>query len=273
MSWLESLFYGLVSGLAECLPISAGAHRTLLLKLIGGADGPWMLLAVHLGALAALLLSSWPALSRMNRERRLASVPKARRKRQPDAKTMLELRILKTAAVFAVLGMVVNLLIGNLWQRLWILGLLLLLNGLVLYLPQFLPGSNKDARGISALDAMLIGLSCGVGSVPGLSPLGTGIGTALTRGTQKRYGLDLVYLLCIPVLFVCILADGYQIFQGSTLSFMTVLNAVTAAASSFGGAYIGVLLMRFLSVNAGFGSFAYYSWGTAVLAFILYLLT
>ena len=35
LSWLESTFYGFVIGLTDILPISAQAHRLLLIKLYG----------------------------------------------------------------------------------------------------------------------------------------------------------------------------------------------------------------------------------------------
>ena len=79
LNWLQSLFYGLISGLAEFLPISADAHRALFLKLIGAEDGTAVKMSVHLGCLLALILSCHPALSRMRRERRLAAMPAKRR--------------------------------------------------------------------------------------------------------------------------------------------------------------------------------------------------
>ena len=35
LNWLQSIIYGFVSGLMDILPVSAQAHRALLLKLFG----------------------------------------------------------------------------------------------------------------------------------------------------------------------------------------------------------------------------------------------
>ena len=35
LNWLESFLYGLFSGLADILPVSAEAHRILMLKCFG----------------------------------------------------------------------------------------------------------------------------------------------------------------------------------------------------------------------------------------------
>jgi hypothetical protein len=40
---------------------------------------------------------------------------------------------------------------------------------------------------------------------------------------------------------------------------------------AFFGGYCGILLIRFLAVRTGYIAFAYYSWGAALLALILYL--
>ena len=35
LNWLQSLLFGLVSGLTDILPVSAQAHRMLMLKFFG----------------------------------------------------------------------------------------------------------------------------------------------------------------------------------------------------------------------------------------------
>lgn len=274
LSWLESLVYGLISGLAEFLPISAEAHRALYLKLIGAGEEPALRLAVHVGALLALLVSCAPLLSRLRRERRIAAIPKKRRKRQPDLKTMLDLRLLRTALIPLVLTFLVYPVVSNLHERLWLLAICLGLNGILLYAPQFLVGSNKDSQSLSSLDAALIGFGNGIGGIPGISRMGGALFAGLTRGAERRYALDVSFLLCIPAMIVLLLFDGWWLIAGtgSAVSAMLILQCVTAAAAAFGSAYFAVFIMRFLSVKAGFSGFAYYSWGVALFALILYLM-
>ena len=48
-TWYESLLYGMVSGLTDILPVSAQAHRQLLLKLFGASsDLSLMILFIHI---------------------------------------------------------------------------------------------------------------------------------------------------------------------------------------------------------------------------------
>jgi hypothetical protein len=44
-----------------------------------------------------------------------------------------------------------------------------------------------------------------------------------------------------------------------------------ASLTAFVGSYLGITFIRFLAVKVGFSGFAYYSWGAALFAFILYL--
>ena len=274
MSLFQSLIFGIISGFAEFLPVSSDAHMILLGRLFGYEDvGGGVRLCVRLGAAGALLLSCMPQISRIIRENRIASTPLRRRKRQPDTVCLLDWRVLKTAAFLLVFGFIAYPWVGDQGQRLWILGLGLVINGIILYFPQFMPGANKDARSISRLDAMAIGLAGALGVLPGISRVGAVSSAGLLRGCQKEYALHLTLLLSLPALFVLILIDLAQMiaFGIPGFTFVTLIGMVFTCIMSFIGAYFGIKIMRFLSVKAGFAAFAYYSWGAALFAFILYL--
>ncbi len=276
LNWFESLIYGLVCGFTEFLPVSSEAHGILLSRLVGVMDAGFaMRLAVHIGALISLMVAYGAQISRLNRERRIAAIPKRRRKRQPDATSILELRLLKTAAIPLLLGFSAYPWVGHQGLRLWILGLSLIANGIVLYIPQFLPGANKDARSMSRLDAFLIGFWGAVAVIPGISRVGAAVSAAHVRGVERQYGLQTVMLLCVPALIVFILIDIVCLFVTgfAGFSFFTVFTMITACAAAACSAYFGILLMRFLSVRIGYAGFAFYSWGAALFAFIIYLMT
>lgn len=274
MNLLQSLIFGLISGFAEFLPISSDAHMILLGRLFGyNLVDSGMRLSVHLGVAAALVLSCIPQISRIVRENRIASTPPRRRKRQPDTTCLLDWRVLKSSTFIMLLGFLAYPWVGDQGQRLWILGIGLILNGIFLYFPQFMPGANKDARMISRADSLSIGLAGALGVLPGISRVGAISSAGLLRGCQKEYALHLTLLLSIPALFVLLLIDIAQLiaFGIPGFSFVTFLCMTFSCVMSFLGGYFGIRLMRFLSVKTGFSAFAYYSWGAALFAFILYL--
>lgn len=272
LSWLESLIYGLISGFAEFLPISSEGHRAIYLQLIGASDEAGLQLFSHLGALLALLILCTPMIAKLNRERKIAAITKKRRKRQPDIRSLMDIRLLKAASLPLLIFFVLYPVVRNLHQRLWVLAILLFINGCILYFPQFYPRANKDGRSLSSLDAMVLGLGGAAGIFPGVSRVGSAVSFGMARGADRRYILDIVYLLCIPALLVVLLFDFIALvsFTGS-VSALSWLRYFTAGFASFASAYCGILTMRFFTVRAGFSGFGFYCWGLALFSFILYL--
>lgn len=271
LSWLESLVYGLISGFTEFLPVSSLAHQTIYLKLIGAENHPILRLCAHLGVFFALLTLLFPSLVRMRRERKIAAMGKKRR-RQPDEATLMESRVLRMAIPSMLVLFLGYSLVGELYQRLWLLAIFIAVNGIILFLPQFLPSANKGAVSMSALDAMLIGLSAGIGVVPGLSSMGCGVSVAKIRGAEKRYATELALMLSMVALAAWAVIDVIVAVSAPAASGLNFLYGVTVAAAAFVSGYLGIKFVRFLAVKAGYSGFAYYCWGAALFTLILYLI-
>ncbi len=275
MNILEYLIFGLVSGFAEFLPVSSEAHMLLLGRLFGDVTVRNSLrMMVHLGSLAALILSCMPQISKLSRENRLASQPPRQRKRQPDMVSVRDWRLLKIAGICLILCFAAYPWIGRQGHRLWILCIGLVLGGILLYIPQFMPGANKNARSTTQLDAALIGLCGGLGVFPGFSRIGATVSVAAMRGCDREYSLHMALLLSIPALAVLSIIDVAFMFAFdlASASWLAAIGAVLAGIMSAVSSYFSIIFMRFLSVKVGFSTFAFYSWGAALFSFILYLM-
>lgn len=274
LNWLQSLLYGLISGLAEFLPVSAEAHRTFYLRLFGiTTQNPLLVLAVHIGAFLALLVACRPQMSRLSREQSIAAIPARRRKRQPDMKSLMDIRLLKTAAVPVIVSFALCTITAKWDGRIWILAAALVVNGILLYIPPYFPKSNKDAQSLSSLDGVLIGLGGALAVIPGVSRV-AGLSTvALLRGCDREYALDTALLLCVPALVALAFIDILAIMAAGlgAVSLGVLISCILAAATSMVGGYLGITFLRFLAVKVGFSGFAYYCWGLALFTFILYL--
>lgn len=273
LSWLECLIYGLVSGAAEFLPVSAQAHRAIMLKLFGAqTEGSLLRFMVHLGAFAGLLVACSGQLSHLKRERALAKVPKRRRKRQPNPRSILDIQMVKTAFIVALLGFILYRFTSGWETDLSKVALFLVINGILLFIPRVLPSGNKDSRSMSRLDSILMGLFGGLAMLPGISRTGATTSVALIRGADRQQAISWSLLISIPIL-VCLMGlDVYgMVVYGAALTFQVFVQYILAAVASFCGAYLSITLLRFLAVNVGFSCFAYYSWGAALFAFILYM--
>lgn len=270
MDWLEAILFGLISGLTEFLPVSAQAHEALMLKMFGTSATPLMRLLIHGAIGLALYQSCAEQISQLLREQRLIRVPRNRRKRQPDMVKVLDMRLLRTATIVLALGFLAYPTLSAWRGDLHVVAPVLVVNGILLYIPMHMATGNKDSRSMSQLDAVLLGLAGAVSLIPGISRVGIITSAGIARGADREQALRWSLLLSIPALVILLGMDLYGIITAG-LGTVSLLETVFAAIAAFGGAHAGIRIMRFLAVRAGFSGFAYYSWGAALFTFIMYL--
>lgn len=275
MNFFESCLYGLISGLAEFLPVSAEAHQVLLRQLFG-IEGqlPLLSLFVHIGALLALLEATKEYLRRLYREYQLKKTPRRRRRRPSDAQSSADIALFKTALVPLLVGFLIYIKSQN-WQLSpHIVAPLLFVNGILLYIPMYLPVGNKDARSMSPLDGMLLGIGAALGVFPGISRVTAVTAVSVARGAEPQQGYRWSLLISIPALLVLILFDIISLFTVglSGVTFWAFVQFLLSGIMAFGGAYVAVMLVKNAIQKSGIFNFAYYCWGAAILTFILYLI-
>ncbi len=275
MNWFESLIFGLFSGLSDVLPVSSQAHKAILLKLFGeNAENPLMRLFIHAGILAALYYCCGNHIQRISRQLRLSKIPKKKRKRPLDVRTIMEYKLLRMMVIPVLLSLLVYQRTEAWGTKLNLTALFLLLNGLILFLPNLMATGNKDARSMSALEGLLMGLGGATSVLPGVSSVGAANAIASVCGAERMFALNLTYLMHMVLTLGLIAIDAAAVIAAglSSLTFGALLVDILAALAAFGGACFGVRAMRMLAVNIGFTFFAFYSFGAAVLSFMLYLM-
>ena len=73
LNWFDSIVYGLISGFADILPVSAQAHQTLMLKFFGvRGNMAVMELLIHIAVIAALYINCRSQMVRMRRAKALS---------------------------------------------------------------------------------------------------------------------------------------------------------------------------------------------------------
>ena len=274
LNWLQSLLFGLISGLTDILPVSAQAHRMLMLKFFGVKSITSLLaLMMHLSVFIALYLSTRGQFVRMNRARALARVPKRKRKRPLDVKSMMDWSLIKTMLLPTILGLLLYQYARNMQTNLLTIAAFLFLNGVILYVPQFLPSSNKDSRTLSRLEGFAMGCGCAVSILPGISTVGTVVSIGSVCGVERVYSLNMAFIIKMFLMAGLMVYDVLGIISGGleALSFAIILKYMVTAALSFGAAMGGIRLTRRLTAEHGFGLFGVYCWGVALFIFILNL--
>ena len=274
LNWLQSILFGLVSGAADIFPVSAQAHRLLLLKFFGVNQLPNLLaLLLHLSVALALYLSSQGQFVRMNRARALARIPKKKRKRPLDTRSMMDWSLIKTMLVPTVIGLLLNSRVRTWNLTMFLIAGMLFVNGLILYIPQFLPTSNRDSRTLTRLEGVLMGLGAGLSVLPGISTVGIMVSIASVCGIERLYGLNMTLIVKMFFLMGLMVYDVLAIITDGLggLTVMLLIRCVFTAALSFGAAMFGIRTLRKLAAEHGFSLFGVYCWGLALFTFILNL--
>lgn len=275
MNVLESMIFGLFSGLSDVMPVSSQAHKAMILKVFGEkSENPVLRLLVHIAILAALYYSCSPHITRIIRQLKLSRIPKRKRKRPLDVQLLMEFKLLRTMLIPVLLSLLLYNKTSAWGLRLNLTAVFLLLNGIILYLPNLLPTGNKDARSMSGLEGLLMGVGASLSVLPGVSSVAGSLSVASVCGAERSFALNMTYLMHMVLTVALIAFDLAAIVAAgvSGITAMALLGYVLAAAAAFGGTYLGIRMMRVLAVNIGFSMFAYYSFGAALLSFMLYLM-
>lgn len=271
MNFLFILCYGLISGLTALMPVPSEAHQVLLCHIFG-VEQPMHFLnfLLHGASVLAIFVCCAPALTRLSRAR---MVSRRRLATNADRRHAFDLRFLSTAACALLISAVVIRLFGNIFNHLLVMAICLVLNGVLLFAPEYIRQANMTAKHMNAFDAAIYGAAGGLGSVTGLSGLAAMCSYGSIRGVEKGTSLGWALLLLIPALLVACLFDFVGIITAGfgTFSFVIFIFYLLATVLAFAGSCAGIMLVRFLVVRTGLSLFAYYSFGTAVFTIYLYL--
>ena len=275
LNWYESIIYGLVSGLTDILPICAQSHELLLLKIFGANEAPGLLrLLIHLSILGALYYHCMPHITKMLRAKSLSRIPKRKRKRPLDTKSLMDFSLWKTMAIPVILGFLLYPKTAFLRESLSVMAIFLFVNGAILYIPPYLPGSNKDSRSLSRVEGLLMGLGGAASILPGISAMCAGLSIGSVCGVDRKYCLNMVMLMNLIVTAALIVMDIMSIAAKGIgdFSFGILISYLLSAVFAFMGTALGIRVMRRLSADKGYSVFAYYCWGIALFTFILNLM-
>ena len=272
MNWIQCVLYGLTIGFSEFIPVSSSAQAQILQTLFGSQNNDFLRnILIHISSLIAFVVAWKGSIEVFSH-----NVMLSRRRRGGygrENKEVSDLRLIRAATIPMLLTMILCFYFSEKSVSTSMI-LLLLLGGIILYLPERMMQGNKTARAMSNLDAWTIGAATALSVIPGFSRIGMTISIAQMRGADKRNALNWAYMLSIPALLLLIGGDLVNlIFNAQSMTLSTGFGGyLLMMVSAFAGTYASVYFMRNIIINRGMIGFAYYSWGAALFGFILYLL-
>ena len=186
-----------------------------------------------------------------------------------------EARLHRRLALLLLLGtlpMIPALLLQTRAARLGTLpgvAVFLALNGLLLFLTDRVGHGKRDVRSATVADSLCMGLAQALSVVPGLSRTGLTMAAGILQGLSLEFSWKFSFLMAAPAM----LLQSVVALLGALRSGASFCAPYLAGMALAGlCAYLSLRLLRFAVRREAFGSFAYASWGTALLTFILYLI-
>jgi undecaprenyl-diphosphatase len=237
MSTLQAIVLGVVQGLGEFLPISSSGHLVVVPWLLGWPEhGLSFDVSLHVGTLAAVLYAFFDDWRRL-----LGAGVRGVLTRRPFADP--DSRLLWLLAMASIPGAVAGVLLEDRAESVFrspaLVAAAMALMGLVLLFADRAARGTADARGVTARDALLIGVAQALAIIPGVSRSGATISMALLLGYRREEAARFSFLLATPIVIgAAALKSRYLFAPGQAAQVLA--GMVTAAI--FGFASIRFLL-------------------------------
>ncbi len=196
MLLLKYILLGLFQGFTEPIPISSSGHLVILQEFINMKnEGLDFLILVNFGSLIAVLFVYRTDIVRLCRNG-LGYLLTKDSESKSDFDFILYLIIGSIPA--GVLGLLYGDYIEMKLDKVWIVGITLIITGLALWLIRNLRGDKNEGQ-LSWKDAFIVGLAQAVALIPGISRSGATIVAAMLLGMKQQTALRFSFLLYVPV--------------------------------------------------------------------------
>ena len=210
MPILHAIVLGIVQGLSEFLPISSSGHLEIVPWLFGWdelADRPDLDLtfdvALHVGTFVGALVyfrndvvrlagAAWRALA-------------TRRVETDDERLAVLLAVASVPA--ATIGAVLDSLLDGEYGPIWVIGVMLIGFGVVLWWADRLP-ERRDVTQFRTRDAVLMGFAQSLALQPGVSRSGATISMGRWLGFDRDAATRISFLMSLPII------GGAAVYKG-----------------------------------------------------------
>ena len=241
MSTLEAIFFGIVQGLTEFLPVSSSGHLQLSQYFLGLENLKNFILfdlICHLGTLVAIVAVLYPQIKAMDRNR-------------------FRQVILGTLPLFPLVLLLKPIKV--LFDAPQYLGFFFLFTALMLSMGiKF--GCNKNPQLLTKhkwRDALVIGIFQAVAVLPGISRSGSTISGARLLGWNQQEAVTFSFLLAIPAILGGTCLEVLQLMR-HPLPTLSLTQYFIGFITSFGIGYFALSWTKRLATQNKFFYFAWY---------------
>ena len=232
MVYLEFIFYGLIQGLTEFLPISSTAHLKVISLLFGIDDpGPSLSAIIQIGSVAAIFWYFKNDIFIFNKQ---------------NSKIILNAfllrKILNSILIgtlpIVFLGGIIKLFIPEFFENILrsnlSIAVISFLMAIYMYFADISRNKFINISNHNYLNSFLIGFAQAFAIIPGVSRSGVTISTALLSGWERRDAAKFSFLLGIPAISLAAIVEFISSINNFTdfKFFPLLLALITAFLSS-----------------------------------------
>lgn len=274
ITYLLSLFFGIVEGITEWLPVSSTGHLIILesflnMKKMLGADFYSMFeVVIQLGAIMAVVVIFWNEIWPFRNKQEEEGV-----KRYVDFEIInLWLKILVACVPAAIVG----ILFDELFEK-WFYNPLCVSIALIVFGVAFIVVENKNkdmkprVRSLKAINgktAFLIGMFQLIAAIfPGTSRSGATIVGALMIGVSRTVAAEFTFFLAIPVMFGASLLKMVKF--GFAFTSTQLITLIIGCVVSFA---VSMVIIKFLMAYIKKHNFKVFGWYRIILGILVLLL-
>lgn len=273
MNWLSTVWMGILQGVAEFLPISSSGHLALFQHFFGMENFEesqlFFTVMLHFGTLVSVCVYYWHDVEGMIREFFLGIAALGSKEKRggaaPVERRLVLLIIVATLPLFAILPF--KGLVEEATGNVTFVSVALICTGFLLFFADRLARGRKTARSATVVDALLVGVAQGVGTLPGISRSGATISAGLLRGFDRSFAVRFSFLMSLPAVLgatLLELIDAIQEGIDPEIVPYCVLGTVIAAVVG----YFAIRLVNLLAGKGKFGAFAWYCWAVGLVSLI-----
>lgn len=266
MNFWQSIFLGIIQGLAEFLPISSSGHLVIFPYLFNFPDpGLTFDVALHLGTLLAILTYFWKDWIKIIENAFIFLFFQKKISSENDYSPYFFWFIVVATIPGAFFGIFLNDLAENMFRNPYLVAGNLVFFGWLLYFVDKKKNIFSKTISLNFKNSFLIGLSQALAILPGVSRSGITITSGLSLGLNRKNAAKFSFLISAPIIF------GAIFFK--LPSFLNSSPGITELIGIFSSAISGFFAISFLLKFVEKNNYTIFFWYRLFLAIIIIIIS
>lgn len=260
MSITDSILYGILQGVAEFLPISSSGHLAILHAFLGdvGETSAAFDVMLHMATLLAVVAVYGNDL--LNALKGFFTLIKklfcGRIKEGLDNGERLFLMLCVASLPLIPAAFADDYILG-IRSRLWLIGVLLIINGIMLFLADRMKEGNITLGTLTCKNAFMLGIVQLFAVMPGISRSGATVTGGISAGLTRDDAVKFSFLMSVPAILGASVLELPSLFSKGVAK-VEILPLLIGALTAF---FVGIAAIRLLKYTASkkkFGIFTVY---------------